>query len=415
MQVTVLATYNEKSNIGYSTEAFFFVVDIFWCRRESFYINETCKRCVKNSMSAARIITINIISFLALLSVLILFPPTVFRAVLGITKIETQNVASLTEEQRYARELANLRSTYHDFIIWRSGDYAGREINVEGGLRRTFEPEKLAEDATEYWFFGGSTTWGYGVSDRSTYPSKFAAENGAITKNFGELGYISRQSLEYLINLLLLRDEYSDLTNIHVVFYDGANDVAQRCISQVSELGSAREWQIRKAVAQSYSPTNQWTFERTFAQVSDMLKRILARLDVQTDNQRTASYDCASNPQEAAQIANTLTNVWHMASQIVTSRGGRFTAILQPVAFVGTPGTAGLQLHTPRNLSLDKQFDAVYPRIEHQANQSDFEFLDFRSVYDECDDCYLDFCHATPEGHVLLVEALSSGLSQSKK
>ena len=70
-----------------------------------------------------------------------------------------------------------------------------------------------------------------------TYPSIFAKLTKSHVTNFGELGYIARQSLAYLNNHVI---NYSvlDMSNISVVFYDGVNDVNYRCRDEFNGMGT---------------------------------------------------------------------------------------------------------------------------------------------------------------------------------
>mgnify|MGYP001371104477 CR=1 FL=1 len=65
------------------------------------------------------------------------------------------------------------------------------EVHGPYNARRSFG-EKIDESV---WFFGGSTMWGYGVSNESTIPSLFYKRTGDSVFNFGEDSWDSRQSM----------------------------------------------------------------------------------------------------------------------------------------------------------------------------------------------------------------------------
>ena len=90
----------------------------------------------------------------------------------------------------------------------------------------------------------------------------------------------------------------------------------------------------------------------------------------------------------------------------MTQRGGKFTAILQPVAFIGNPNIDYLKLTSSNDLALSMQYEAVYPLIRQFATAGNIDFIDLSAVYDKCDNCYIDFCHVGPKGHQVLVDSL---------
>ena len=114
----------------------------------------------------------------------------------------------------------------------------------------------------------------------------------------------------------------------------------------------------------------------------------------------------ASSRKRAEEVAQTLVDTWQTASDLITKRGGTFTAILQPVAYLGDPSIHYLSLTSANDLALAKQYEAVYPLIKQLAKTRNINFLDLSDVYNNCDNCYIDFCHVGPQGHQLLVERL---------
>lgn len=88
--------------------------------------------------------------------------------------------------------------------------------------------ERLSEST---WFFGGSTIWGYGNSDNYTIPSIYSKKNNSYVFNFGEQAWVTRQSLNQLINIL--GDGYKPEV---VVFYGGFNDISVGCRKENHEI-----------------------------------------------------------------------------------------------------------------------------------------------------------------------------------
>ena len=130
--------------------------------------------------------------------------------------------------ERYWREHAQARDTaWRSYVYWRRQPHQGEIINVDAhGFRVTPRP---AEPATrEIWVFGGSVVWGTGNRDSGTLAAQLqlvyaerAPELGVRVLNFGESGYVSRQSLSAFQSALACSQPAADLA----VFLDGANDV----------------------------------------------------------------------------------------------------------------------------------------------------------------------------------------------
>jgi len=230
------------------------------------------------------------------------------------------------------------------------------------------------------------------------------------TTNFGETGYIARQSLGYLNNYVISKS-LSDMTDIHVIFYDGVNDVAYRCRSEIDGLGTGREKQIQDVL----KPTRntEFSYATTFFQLKNFLNKVLLKV---SSNKVKPSlnevYNCASQQQSALEVAQSLVNTWEVASDFIESRGGKFTAILQPVAYYGNADTSYLNLTSSNDQALAAQYEAVYPLIIELATGRNFKFVDLTDVYDGCDECYIDFCHAGPQAHQILVSSISQFLNK---
>ena len=134
--------------------------------------------------------------------------------------------------------------------------------------------------------------------------------------------------------------------------------------------------------------------------------KLSQNISVKFDN---SLYDCASDNTRAKEVAKSLVDTWVLASDIVQNRGGRFTAILQPVAYFGNPEVSYLDLESSR--SLEAQYKAVYPLIIDFAVKRKIRFIDMTKFYDDCTDCYIDYCHVGPQAHKRLASNLVSLLA----
>ena len=365
-------------------------------------------------MNWIKVLIINLIIIFALLGVILLAPPIIVGAnkILTNTNTTLKNTNKSSLElysnydwaEKFFKEFDQIGSKYYDYVTWRFNDYSGDTINIINGLRKSNNNININDQIENYWFFGGSTTWGYGVNDEYTYPSLFARATNNQVINFGGPGYIARQSLAYFNNYLV-RNEVRDMSNTHVVFYDGVNDIAERCRSEIKGLGTGRQDQVRTLLQTKSS--EPFTFERTFGQLKDFLNAIILifRSEVSIHASKKM-YSCSSNNERAKEIANTLVNTWQVASDLASSRGGKFTAILQPVAYYSDANVGYLKLNSSNDKSMSEQYKAVYPLIIEAATIRNIEFIDLTKIYDDCNNCYIDFCHVGPQGHHILTSRL---------
>lgn len=118
---------------------------------------------------------------------------------------------------------------FDPWLQFRNKDITAKYVNVNAFVRKSI-PEFVnrGNDTFRIWFFGGSTMWGFNVSDEETIPSKFAQLYKKASKynktlhvtNYGTRSYISFQEMKLLQDRLLY-EPYPDMT----VFLDGLNDV----------------------------------------------------------------------------------------------------------------------------------------------------------------------------------------------
>lgn len=357
-------------------------------------------------MAWVKTVLLNITITFALLFMLMLTPPLVnlVKNKGSTDPRDTRADLALYDQVKWANqhflEFSQLKTTYQDYITWRRKDFSGETINIKNGIRQTVAPSQR-NSASEFWFFGGSTTWGTGVNDKNTYPSLFAKKTGYLTKNYGESGYIARQSLSYLQNLYILGEGGKNT----VVFYDGANDVTHRCRHEITGMGSVREEQI-KAILGS-GPAGKYSFSRIFGQLQDFAQDLGEKMFGKDSPNRESLYSCATNSERADFIALSLVNTWIQAKKLARENGDEFIAILQPISFLGSAKSEYLKLNDGNSLALKKQFEAVYPLILEYAKTADINFFDMTDAYDGCGNCYVDFSHVGPQAHEKLVEQMA--------
>jgi hypothetical protein len=383
-------------------------------------MNSTAGR-VKSVLST---VSLNALVLLALLGALFISPPVIHWAYVQLTGEPEEgplggqaiarlpNYADYPWVEKHFEEFYSLRAEYRDYVTWRRKDFSGETITIQDGLRRTVSTSTPIEGSAEFHFFGGSTTWGTGVTDATTYPSIFSSVARRPAVNHGESGYVARQELSALVNFYVTAPD--DRKRV-IVFYDGVNDARERCRAEVSTLGTSREPQIRAAMANADTPSDPYSWSETFGQIRTLIGAFIGTSSEPSDAASGEGlFDCADNPDRAREIAQTLVTEWLAARDLARAHGDEFVAILQPVSFYSSPSLDHLPNLERDNPGVRAQYAAVYPEILRAAGaQSDLNFFDFTDAYDGSEPLYIDYCHVSPQAHEKLVRRMVLSFKQS--
>ena len=138
----------------------------------------------------------------------------------NFSKAENDKVAAETREANYY--------IYYPWIGFSYGNIRGKYVNASDKSRKTV-PEQSApgNDPFEVWFLGGSSMFGYNLTDSETIPSAFVRtyqnHGGPPIKatNYGTPNYFSYQELIFLADNLF-RGKRPDV----VIMMDGLNEGA---------------------------------------------------------------------------------------------------------------------------------------------------------------------------------------------
>ena len=360
-------------------------------------------------MKLIKILFCNILILFSFFGILLLLPPLVGTIYLkfknmsdNLENIEIANFPNYIGQnwvQKHFKELKKLNTEYNDFIVWRRKDFKGATINITDGLRHTYVSENLTFD-NEYWVFGGSAIFGMGSNDYGTLPSVIAKKTNRKVINFGESGYIARQSLA-LLNDRYIR-ENSKIKKI-VLFYDGVNDVGSRCLKENDGYSTIRENQINNYL---YDVNNKWSIRRTFKQLEEFLSTVIKKVNYSDINYSESFYICHLDIQRAKKVARTLVNTWKQAQSISHKNGDYFLAILQPSAFLGNPQTDHLNMQESLYLIRKKQIETVYPLIIEQAKNIGLNFIDLSQVFDGNNYYFIDPVHVSPNAHIIIADKI---------
>ena len=83
--------------------------------------------------------------------------------------------------------------------------------------------------------------------------------------------------------------------------------------------------------------------------------------------------------------------------------GGSFLAVLQPVAYQGSPGIAHLALEP----GMGQDYAAVYPMLRRKlATLTDFAVVDLSATYDSATAHYMDWAHVNAAGNTKMADAI---------
>ena len=301
------------------------------------------------------------------------------------------------------QDLAKLRIRPHDYISYRREDFSSDTINIEKGIRKTAEPKTiLSKD--EFWFLGDSVVWGTGVNDLNTIPSKFARRLGAIAYNFGETGYQARNSLAYFLNGMIDRSE-SVYTNTWTFFFAGLGDVVHGCLASNKEPTAFNQKRIYRRESYFEEKREKFYWSKILEQPYKFVELIKHKYFFKQKTDYENLYDCDTDQGKAESVAKALVQIWKQSHRIAVANDMKFRAILQPVAYSSNVDLGYLEL-TIHDAAKQAQFEAVYPLIIEHANSENFGFIDLSGIYDDCDDCFIDWAHTSSGAKEILVSHL---------
>ncbi|HEY8934169.1 MAG TPA: SGNH/GDSL hydrolase family protein [Cyclobacteriaceae bacterium] len=301
------------------------------------------------------------------------------------------------------KDYNSLKHQYEPFVEWKVLSYTGTTTHVdEKGFRVHTPPATSTDSSTSVFFFGGSTMWGEGSDDQHTIPALFNTLNPNYrVSNQGQLAYNSRQELDGLINL------YSKNTKADVViFYDGVNDAAFLCPSEIEELPSHRLVPLFRS--KLYVERSSFVKEALTKTFAENIIKMINKYSSKKKNPKPL-YNCLGEKGKAEEIADIMIKNWEIAHELVTNRGGKFIAVLQPAAFVGKPKVDYLKLDE----ELGKNFANVYRLIKEKIKAKNYDWVyDLSDKFDKDEYIYIDFCHVSPNGNQIIAEKIDEILKK---
>lgn len=348
-----------------------------------------------------KILKTNFIVFISILLVIEITSYLIYEYKFNVNFVNVDRYNISNEQDIFHQEVDDFRRyKYKAFIGWEAGKKSGDHVNISDAGRRFSFGNK--NSPTEIALFGGSTMWGYGVSDLNTIPSIIGREGKFNAVNYAEQAYNSRQSLNLLINEKITSGDL-------VVFYDGVNDVYHNCLKKNSTNGHAREGYLRKLLAADFVNQNilnidfqrgkykmlsySWTAKLIFAATGSDLNKLASNNNLLESRE----YVC-DDRKKAEAVADFIISSWSSAEKILKSDGVNFKCILQP-----NPYTLKVKSHYHDEI-WSRAVKDVYPIIREKANSLSC-FIDASDWFDH--DYYIDgCCHVNQEGNAVIARKL---------
>ncbi len=135
-----------------------------------------------------------------------------------LSKTENDQIAAETRDANYY--------IYYPWVEFSYGNLHGKYVNAYDRVRKSIPDQSSgSEDPKEVWFLGGSSMFGYNLTDSETIPSAFVREYQKLggkpikVSNYGTPNYFSYQELIQLSDNLF-RGKRPDI----VIMLDGLNE-----------------------------------------------------------------------------------------------------------------------------------------------------------------------------------------------
>ena len=287
---------------------------------------------------------------------------------------------------RFYREKKQLQTRYVPYTAWSRKPFSGEAITINREGDR-FHPLTTEHPSKHIRLFGGSTMWGSGVDDRNTIPAHLNDLHPEYRAyNHGEAGFVSRQELARLVNLVNAKAPMDV-----IVFYDGCNDSLSLCREDVEIHGHREQAKMANKLEHHWEMA-----EHMLGPIGRVIQKI------KTTGERPPS-QCKADPTYANLVASTLINNWKIAKTVAALGGAEFHAILQPVAPIGQPNIEYLKARGSRT-----DFHLVYPLVLEIKEREHLDWIhDFTDAFDVDEYIYIDSCHVNGRGNQLIAQKIS--------
>ena len=243
--------------------------------------------------------------------------------------------------------------------------------------------------------------WGTGVNDANTIPSIFAKDTEINATNFAELGWTAHQSLNELINLYALghRPDF-------VIFYDGINEVGNKCRGELGSFSHGMEERISRKIKEAVDPTSFTYYLKTLTTFGGKIKSKLFG-----GSSDRLWFNCVNDLKKSHEISNQLIMDWFVAKSLVEYYGGVFTPILQPISFLSKTKLDHIADDLEENRAYGENFPTVYPMIKDKMRENNIGY-DFTDEFNLDEYIYIDISHVSPNGNAIISSRIREILGQ---
>lgn len=277
-------------------------------------------------------------------------------------------------------------------------------VNVnDAGFRSTSSPESFyAELEGAVWFFGGSTTFGYGVADDETVPVYLAEFMKKPVINLGRGYYFSEQE-----NMLLAEFLRHGYRPSQVVFFDGLNE---RCGIDVYQ----REMKILFKDQQtqglgSYFITVARPILRLLVKIVENITPAPAMEQRQVDNQNRNRTSCNVGGNLSIPLKQVLGNNLRMREAICGEYRINCMTFVQPIA-----GMHGVHLDRDLDPQLLADIESKYQHLESTFAERGALFA--TSALDGFPNhAYVDAVHHSADANRVIANHLFNIIRNNKK
>jgi hypothetical protein len=328
-------------------------------------------------------------------------------------RVALPNYQSAHWAKAYFRDFNKLKdNNYFSYVGWRKVPYQSTYINIDSqGFRYTPQHPLVKNSAKKIIFLGGSTMWGTGAPDSASIPAFFAqlTDGKYFIINFGESGYRALQSF----NLLFMQMS-NGLSPQYVISYDGVNE-AVGLLTHNHTFSQYPEMEIRaklKEEKQFSRLVTDLTFKHYFI---DPILSSVARLKTPKDVSPQMQIDTSEH--RIKDVASSLLNTWLLMHDLCKRNNSIFIPVLQPNSAVGNPKTDYLTLPYYEKL-LNSSYKKLYAKIIHLIDtdkkyaELKSNFLDLSQVLDKDEPIYIDWCHLSPNGNIMVAKAIYQHFEQ---
>jgi hypothetical protein len=220
-----------------------------------------------------------------------------------------------------------LLADYEPFVEFLLKPYRGKHVNIsELGFRYSGDSSRtLAVSGKKIFVFGGSTTFGAGVSNKETIPAYLEAEfrnagkQDIFVYNFGTVGHFSTQERVFFERLI----NQGHVPNA-VVFIDGLNDFV---FCQIPD-STSMSIRIRRILSGQSGVTLAQTYERR----SSIIKLIRYYKKGTSVAKDAPNADCTGEEDQTKRIVQRLDSNRRMAAGVANAFGTIPVFVHQPIA-----------------------------------------------------------------------------------